>query len=114
MSYCISNCVLIVFLNFMTELLLILDEYWAAHPELHEVPIYYGSALAKRCMTVYQTYINMMNDRIRRQFAVSNPFLFKHISNLGSIDHFDDIGPSVVMVSTTIADCDCEERFWTD
>jgi Cft2 family RNA processing exonuclease len=29
------------------ELLLILDEYWAAHPELHDVPIYYASSLAK-------------------------------------------------------------------
>ena len=32
------------------ELLLILDEYWAAHPELHDVPIYYASSLAKKCM----------------------------------------------------------------
>ncbi|KAI6229993.1 hypothetical protein M3Y99_01107700 [Aphelenchoides fujianensis] len=30
------------------ELLLILDEYWEAHPELHHVPIYYASALAKK------------------------------------------------------------------
>ena len=25
------------------ELLLILDEYWKAHPELHDVPIFYAS-----------------------------------------------------------------------
>jgi cleavage and polyadenylation specificity factor subunit 3 len=30
------------------------DEYWAAHPELHEIPIYYASSLAKKCMAVYQ------------------------------------------------------------
>lgn len=41
------------------------DEYWEAHPELHKVPIYYASSLAKKCMTVYQTYINMMNENIR-------------------------------------------------
>ncbi|KAE8719375.1 Cleavage and polyadenylation specificity factor subunit 3-I [Hibiscus syriacus] len=29
------------------ELLLILDEYWSTHPELHNVPIYYASPLAK-------------------------------------------------------------------
>ena len=34
------------------ELLLILDEFWAQHPALHSVPIYYASALAKRCMSV--------------------------------------------------------------
>ena len=81
------------------ELLLILDEYWEAHPELHNVPIYYASSLAKKCMAVYQTYINMMNARIRRQFAISNPFVFKHVSNLRSMEHFDDVGPCVMMAS---------------
>lgn len=81
------------------ELLLILDEYWATHPELHNFPIYYASPLAKRCMAVYQTYINAMNDRIRTQFTSSNPFNFKHISSLTSIDNFVDVGPSVVMAS---------------
>ncbi|XP_072955828.1 cleavage and polyadenylation specificity factor subunit 3-I [Typha angustifolia] len=81
------------------ELLLILDEYWSNHPELHNIPIYYASPLAKRCMAVYQTYINSMNERIRNQFAKSNPFDFKHISPLKSIENFDDVGPSVVMAS---------------
>ncbi|KAF7044987.1 hypothetical protein CFC21_054135 [Triticum aestivum] len=81
------------------ELLLILDEYWSNHPELHKIPIYYASPLAKNCMAVYQTYINSMNDRIRNQFARSNPFHFKHIDPLNSIDNFHDVGPSVVMAS---------------
>ncbi|KAK0579216.1 hypothetical protein LWI29_022921 [Acer saccharum] len=81
------------------ELLLILDEYWSNHPELHNIPIYYASPLAKKCMTVYQTYILSMNERIRNQFANSNPFKFKHISPLNSIDDFNDVGPSVVMAS---------------
>ncbi|KAB5516326.1 hypothetical protein DKX38_026974 [Salix brachista] len=81
------------------ELLLILDEYWSNHPELHNIPIYYASPLAKRCMTVYQTYILSMNERIRNQFANSNPFKFKHISPLNSIEDFIDVGPSVVMAS---------------
>ena len=33
-------------------------------------------------MSVYQTYIDAMNDKIRKQSAVSNPFKFKHISSL--------------------------------
>ncbi|KAL6008608.1 Cleavage and polyadenylation specificity factor subunit 3-I [Asimina triloba] len=81
------------------ELLLILDEFWAGKPELHNIPIYYASPLAKRCMSVYQTYINSMNDRIRNQFANSNPFDFKFIQPLKSIENFDDVGPSVVMAS---------------
>ena len=95
-----GRCLIPVFaLGRAQELLLILDEYWQAHPELHNVPIYYASSLAKKCMTIYQTYINQMNEKIRKQFAVSNPFIFKHISNLKSMEHFDDVGPCVMMAS---------------
>jgi cleavage and polyadenylation specificity factor subunit 3 len=60
------------------ELLLILDEYWSKHPELHNVPIYYASSLARKCMAVYQTYIHTMNANIRGRFARrDNPFVFK-------------------------------------
>ena len=69
------------------------------HPELQDVPVYYASSLAKKCMAVYQTYIGAMNEKIRRQISISNPFVFKHISNLKGIDSFDDLGPSVVMAS---------------
>mmetsp|Transcript_68090 Transcript_68090/g.215416 ORF Transcript_68090/g.215416 Transcript_68090/m.215416 type:complete len:543 (+) Transcript_68090:230-1858(+) len=81
------------------ELLLILEEYWQTHKELQHVPIYYCSPLAKKCMGVYQTFINSMNDRIRALYEVSNPFKFKFIHSLQSIDHFNDHGPSVVMAS---------------
>lgn len=82
------------------ELLLILDEYWSTHPELHNIPIYYASPLAKRCLSVYETYIHSMNDRIRSQHAAkSNPFIFKYISPIKSIENFKDVGPAVVMAS---------------
>ncbi|KAI0254119.1 beta-lactamase-like protein [Lactifluus subvellereus] len=65
------------------ELLLILDEYWKKHPDLHNVPIYYASSLARKCMAVYQTYIHTMNSNIRSRFARrDNPFVFKFISNV--------------------------------
>jgi cleavage and polyadenylation specificity factor subunit 3 len=43
----------------------------------------------------------MMNARIRSQMDVSNPFSFRYIQNLKSIDvnAFDDTGPSVVFAS---------------
>lgn len=37
---------------------------------------------------------------------MSNPFLFKHISNLKSIGHFDDVGPCVMMASPGMLVCD--------
>ncbi|PJF18481.1 Beta-Casp domain-containing protein [Paramicrosporidium saccamoebae] len=95
-----GRCLIPVFaLGRAQELLLILDEYWQAHPELHSVPVYYASPLAKKCMSVYQTYVNMMNDRIRRQIAVSNPFIFRHVANLRSMEHLKDTGPCVMMAS---------------
>lgn len=69
------------------ELLLILDEYWKKHPDLHNVPIYYASGLARKSMAVYQTYIHTMNSNVRSRFAKrDNPFVFKCVRFLcGSI-----------------------------
>jgi cleavage and polyadenylation specificity factor subunit 3 len=81
------------------ELLLILDEYWEANESLQHIPIYYASAIAQRCMPVYQTYVNMMNDNVRRRFEVSNPFDFKYVRNVRGRDGFADDGPCVFMAS---------------
>ena len=95
-----GKCLIPVFaLGRAQELLLILDEYWAAHPALHSIPIYYASALAKRCLKVYKTYVNMMNARIQQISQVSNPFEFKFIRNLKDASLFDDSLPCVVMAS---------------
>jgi len=95
-----GRCLIPVFaLGRAQELLLILDEYWSQHPELKDIPIYYASSLAEKCMSVYQTHVNAMNDKIKRQIAVKNPFVFKHILDLKSIDNFDDTGPCVVLAS---------------
>lgn len=82
------------------ELLLLLDEYWSQNPDLHSIPIYYASALARKCIGIYQTYIHTMNEHIRSRFnRRDNPFVFKHVSNLRSLDKFDDRGPCVMMAS---------------
>ncbi|EFC39387.1 predicted protein [Naegleria gruberi] len=95
-----GRCLIPVFaLGRAQELLLILDEFWETHQDLQHIPIYYASSLAKKCMTIFQTYINMMNDKIRKQFDIHNPFVFKHISNLRSIEDFQDNGPCVIMAS---------------
>ncbi|GJP42457.1 hypothetical protein CLOM_g2018 [Closterium sp. NIES-68] len=81
------------------ELLLILDEHWRAHPEVQHVPLLYASPLARKTMVVYRTYLSAMNDRIREQAEVSNPFDFRFIKSLRSIAEFEDTGPAVVMAS---------------
>ncbi|RDB16925.1 Endoribonuclease YSH1 [Hypsizygus marmoreus] len=86
------------------ELLLVLDEYWKKHPDLHNVPIYYASSLARKCMAVYQTYIHTMNSNIRSRFAKrDNPFVFKHISHVPQARGWEkkiaDGPPCVVLAS---------------
>ncbi|AAS54769.2 AGR279Cp [Eremothecium gossypii ATCC 10895] len=86
------------------EIMLILDEYWSQHAEQlgnGQVPIFYASNLARKCMSVFQTYVNMMNDKIRKKFRDSqtNPFIFKNISYLKNLDEFQDFGPSVMLAS---------------
>lgn len=86
------------------EIMLILDEYWQNHKEElgnGQVPIFYASNLARKCMSVFQTYVNMMNDDIRKKFRDSqtNPFIFKNISYLKNLDDFEDFGPSVMIAS---------------
>ena len=81
------------------ELMLLLEEFWDAHPELQGFPIYFASPLAKRCMSVYQTYLNQMNDHIKAKASQSNPFVFKHIHNLRGMKDLDDSRPCVVFAS---------------
>jgi cleavage and polyadenylation specificity factor subunit 3 len=92
----------VVALGRAQELLLILEEYWERHPELHGVPIYQASGLARRAMGVYRSYIEMMNDDIRAAFAIANPFQFKYITHLKSAAQFDDVGPCVVMATPSM------------
>jgi len=94
----------VVALGRAQELLLILNDYWEAHPEIHNVPIYQASGLARRALSVYQTYIEMMNDDIKEAFEAEhrNPFLFSRIKHLSSASHFDDIGACVVMATPSM------------
>lgn len=48
-----GRCLIPIFaLGRVQELLLILEEYWAANPKLQKVPIYFGSNLTKKSMSV--------------------------------------------------------------
>jgi len=94
------------------ELLLILDDYWARHPEYQKIPIYYASNLARRCMVVYQTYVSAMNDNIKRLFRErmaeaelagdvekGGPWDFRFVRSLKNLERFDDVGGCVVLAS---------------
>ncbi|ODV89895.1 hypothetical protein CANCADRAFT_97122 [Tortispora caseinolytica NRRL Y-17796] len=83
------------------ELLLVVNDYWKSHKSIQNTPVYFASNLAKKALTVYQTYTSMMNESIRKQFrdAQSNPFHFQYIKSLRSLDSFFDAGPCVMIAS---------------
>lgn len=77
-----GRCLIPVFaLGRAQELLLILEEYWERHPDLHDVPIYYASKLATKALVIYQTYIAHMNEHMQAH-QDRNPFKFKYITEL--------------------------------
>ena len=92
----------VVALGRAQELLLILEDYWVKHPELRGVPIYQASALARRAMTVYQTYINVLNSDMKAAFEEANPFVFNHVNHLSSANGLDDVGPCVVLATPSM------------
>lgn len=64
----------VVALGRAQEMLLMLDEHWDSNPELQQIPIYQASGLAMKALTVYQTYIEMMNEEIKKAFQVRKAF----------------------------------------
>jgi len=93
-----GKCLLPVFaLGRAQELLLILEEHWQKNEELKDVIIYYASSLAKKCMNIFQTYKNMMGDRVKKGL---NSFIFKHIYCVKNIDNnIHNEGQQFVMAS---------------
>lgn len=90
-----GKCLLPVFaLGRAQELLLILEDHWDRNPRLQPIPIYYASALANRCLSIYQAYTHMMNLTIKK-----DAFNFKHIKNLKSVDNHQIRNACVVMAS---------------
>jgi len=97
------------------ELQLIVEEYWAAHPELQDVPVYFVSNLAKKCTSVYQGYINMMNAKIQRQFFKGgNPFFFKFIKFHDGTTPIYDNGPCVMMASPGMLQSGTSRRYFEE
>jgi len=98
-----GKCLLPVFVSGRAqELLLILDEYWEQNPDIKDVPIYYASSLASKCMSVFETYINMMGPYVKQKFAQGiNPFLFRYIKHLEKTEESMDEAnrPCVMMAS---------------
>ena len=97
-----GKCLLPVFATGrVQELLLILDEFWEKNPRLKDIKIYYASSLASNTFEIFKTYINMAGDYIKNKVAKEgdNPFDFKHIECVKTVDDLDESKPVVVFAS---------------
>ena len=97
-----GNCLLPVFsIGRAQELLLILDEYWETDPKFKDIKIYYASSLAANSIEIFKTYINMAGEYIKNKYITEgiNPFVFKHIECVKTVDVSDLTKPTVVFAS---------------
>ena len=62
-----GKCLLPVFaLGRAQELLMLLEEYWERnHKELGNIPIFYATPLANKCLRIFETYTAMCSERVQ-------------------------------------------------
>ncbi|EKX72682.1 cleavage and polyadenylation specificity factor protein, putative [Theileria equi strain WA] len=100
-----GKCLLPVFaLGRAQEILLILEEYWAANKQLQSIPIFYISPLASKSLRVYETFIGLCGEYVKESvYNGHNPFNFKFVKYAKSVESIRTYllrdGPCVVMTS---------------
>ncbi|CAE8739041.1 unnamed protein product, partial [Polarella glacialis] len=100
-----GKCLLPVFaLGRAQELLLILEDYWERNSDLHEIPIYYNSPMATKCLRIFETFTNMCSDAVQEQAnRCNNPWVLKYIQNMPDRHQFAsqeaDMGACVVLAA---------------
>jgi cleavage and polyadenylation specificity factor subunit 3 len=98
-----GHCLIpVVALGRAQELLLILEDCWSRHPELHDVPIHQTSGIAAQSLGIYQSYIEMMNENMRAAFRQRNPFDFKHVRHTRGFRAESELGPCVVLATPSM------------
>eukprot|EP00913_Durusdinium_trenchii_P031418 g29413.t1 len=96
-----GKCLLPVFaLGRAQEILLILEDYWERNSDLHEIPIFYNSPMATKCLRIFETYTNMCSLSANR---CNNPWILKYIQNMPDRHTFaqleNEIGACVVLAA---------------
>ena len=92
-----GRCLIPIFaLGRVQELLLILEECWESTPTLQAIPIYFGSNLTKKSMSLYQAFEGSLNDG---QTIGKARFNFKFIQYIKKVEEIDDSVPCVVLAA---------------
>ncbi|KAK8888211.1 hypothetical protein M9Y10_039275 [Tritrichomonas musculus] len=92
-----GRCLIPIFaLGRVQELLLILEEYWDSNPKLQKIPIYFGSNLTRKSMSVYNAFEATLNDT---PILGNKRFDFKYIQYIKNVDEIDDSLSCVVLAA---------------
>ncbi|KAA0158664.1 hypothetical protein FNF31_05311 [Cafeteria roenbergensis] len=81
------------------EIMLMLDEYWAANPELHSIPIYYAAPSAIKALQLYRAFTSYMTRSLQATMGSRNPWDFRHIWPLRDARTLSDSTPCVVIAA---------------
>lgn len=100
-----GKCLLPVFaLGRAQELLFILEDYWERNSDLHDIPIYYNSPMATKCLRIFETYTNMCSAKVQEQAnRCQNPWALKYVKNMPERHQFmsreAEMGACVVLAA---------------
>lgn len=81
------------------ELMLMLDDYWAEHPHLHRIPIYYAAPMAIKALQLYKAFSSYMTRSLQARMGGRNPWDFRHIRPLRDARTLPDGVPCVVIAA---------------
>jgi hypothetical protein len=81
------------------EIMLMIDEYWEANPELHSIPVYYAAPMAVKALQLYKAFSSYMTRSLQAKMASRNPWDFRFIRPLRDIESVTSGGPCVVIAA---------------
>jgi len=81
------------------ELMLMIDEYWAANPELHGIPVYYAAPSAIKALQLYRAFTSYMTRGLQARMGSRNPWDFRHIRPLANARTLSDAQACVVIAA---------------
>eukprot|EP00747_Dinoflagellata_sp_TGD_P147328 gnl/TRDRNA2_/TRDRNA2_176804_c1_seq2.p1 gnl/TRDRNA2_/TRDRNA2_176804_c1~~gnl/TRDRNA2_/TRDRNA2_176804_c1_seq2.p1 ORF type:complete len:600 (-),score=-40.24 gnl/TRDRNA2_/TRDRNA2_176804_c1_seq2:464-2263(-) len=82
------------------EMMLLLENFWEKNSSIQHVPIYEINSIAAHTVSLYQSYIDAMNDEIKKMFKFRNPFRFKYIHAKDKQIRINELSSPCVVLAT--------------
>eukprot|EP00792_Barthelona_sp_PAP020_P003887 TRINITY_DN1734_c0_g1_i1.p1 TRINITY_DN1734_c0_g1~~TRINITY_DN1734_c0_g1_i1.p1 ORF type:complete len:752 (+),score=207.84 TRINITY_DN1734_c0_g1_i1:329-2257(+) len=83
----------------LQEILRILISFWETEPLFEDIPIYYVSGVARKCMPLFEAFCLAQNEEIQNQVIAGNPWSMPQVKYMNDIRDIPDDKPCVVLAS---------------